>query len=83
MRPNALLSKHKTYLCLANYNFASIWGFLFSLWDIVLDKLSLCQYFSRSAYYKEIADPLWMEKARSMEENIFKSEFYHFLNKIE
>lgn len=64
---------------LANYNFTSIWGFLFSFWDIVLDKLSLCQYFSRSAYYKEIDDPLWMEKACSMEENIFKSEFYQSL----
>ena len=30
-------------------------------------------------YYKEIDVPLWMEKARSMEENIFKSEFYQSL----
>lgn len=64
---------------LANYNFASIWGFLFSFWDIVLDKLSLCQYFPRSAYHKEIEDPLWMKKARSMEKNILPSGFYQFL----
>lgn len=63
----------------ANYNFASIWGFLFSFWDIVLDKLSLCQYFHRSAYHKEIDDPLWMEKARSMEKNILPSGFYQSL----
>lgn len=64
---------------LANYNFASIWGFLFSFWDIVLDKLSLCQYFPRSAYHKEIDDPLWMGKARSMEKNILPSGFYQSL----
>lgn len=63
----------------ANYNFASIWGFLFSFWDIVLDKLSLCQYFHRSAYHKEIDDPLWMGKARSMEKNILPSGFYQSL----
>ena len=64
---------------LANYNFASIWGVLFSFWDIVLDKLSLCQYFPRSAYHKEIDDPLWMGKARSMEKNILPSGFYQSL----
>lgn len=64
---------------LANYNFASIWGFLFSFWDIVLDKLALCQYFPRSAYHKEIDDPLWMGKARSMEKNILPSGFYQSL----
>ncbi|MBD8922536.1 hypothetical protein EGR52_03815 [bacterium] len=47
-----------------------------SNWEERIAKLIINKYRN---YYKEIDDPLWMEKARSMEENIFKSEFYQSL----